>query len=188
MTVRDVPEGVSGRIVSEAVLEGRRRYREFLSGEYAAGAATRNNRFPVTLPGMAQLRHTRCIKSSFMLDSGMEWRSFDDSIGLVADWRCPGKVWEIPYRTLLPLQVGGMLAVGRCCASRGDAWEVTRVIPAAALTGEVAGVAAAMAVEQDTTPDNLSYGELCRELRKNGFVFHFSELGISGNDVYGGNA
>ena len=43
-----------------------------------------------------------------------------------------------------------MLAVGRIIsAPQGDGWEVARVIPVCALTGEVAGKAAAFCVKHD---------------------------------------
>ena len=129
---------------------------------------------------MAELRHTRCVTGEFTLEPGMEWTAFPDSVGLAADWRKPGFVWEIPYRTLLPKGLKGVLAAGRCSSSRGDAWEVTRVIPAAAMTGEAAGVAAALSVAAGITPDRLDCGVLSRELTQVcGFALHFGELGLS---------
>ncbi len=175
-----IPAGISGRTVSEAVMMGRRRYREQLEKEYSSGRFNRKNLFPLMFPAMAELRHTRCITGVFTLESGMDWITFPDSIGLVADWRKPGFVWEIPYRTLLPRGLKGVLAAGRCSSSRGDAWEVTRVIPASAMTGEAAGVAAALSVAAGITPDLLDCGILSRELTENcGFALHFEELGLN---------
>lgn len=175
-----VPPGISGRTVSEAVLAGRKRYRERLEREYVSGKFDRRSLFPLMLPAMAELRHTRCVTGEFTLEPGMEWTAFPDSVGLAADWRKPGFVWEIPYRTLLPKGLKGVLAAGRCSSSRGDAWEVTRVIPAAAMTGEAAGVAAALSVAAGITPDRLNCGVLSRELTQVcGFALHFGELGLS---------
>ncbi len=174
-----IPAGISGRIVSDAVLAGRRMYRERLEKSYSSGKFDRKSRFPLLLPVMAELRHTRCVTGEFTLEPGMEWTRFEDSAGLVADWRKPGSVWEIPYRTLLPKGLKGVLAAGRCTSSRGDAWEVTRVIPAAAMTGEAAGVAAALSISGGITPDQLDSRLLGRELtEKCGFVLHFDELGL----------
>ena len=175
----DLPKGVSGRIVTTSILTGRDVYRKILSGEYAAGTEDRNTHYPLMVPAMATLRHTRCIDAKFALEPGMEWTRFEDSVGIIADWRKPGFVWEIPYRTLLPRKLKGVLAAGRCTAARGDAWEVTRVIPAAALTGEAAGVAAALAVEEKTTPDAVPMTRLANELHKNGVVLHFDDLGLT---------
>lgn len=68
---------------------------------------------------------------------------------------------------------------GRCISSEGDAWEVTRVIPAAALTGQAAGAAAALTVQNDTTPDRVDVGQLQQRLREHGVRFlHQSDLKV----------
>lgn len=173
-----LPPGVSGHTVTRSVLDGRKVYREHLKKEYAKGSHNRNTLFPLKFPAMADLRHTRCFDAPFTLVDGMEWTRFDDSIGLAADWRKPGFVWEIPYRTMLSRQLRGLLAAGRCTASLGDAWEVTRVIPVAAMTGEAAGVAAALACAKDTTPDQIPASEVAAALN---WPVHFDELGLSRN-------
>jgi hypothetical protein len=171
--------GVDGRLVSEFVLKGRERYRNYLCESHSSGKQDRNSHFPLTFPSMVQLRMTRRIDGHFTLSDGMEWTGFEDSIGLVADWRKSGYVWEIPYRTLVPKGIKGLLAAGRCMASAGDAWDVMRVIPVAALTGEVAGIAAALSVEQGVSPDGLDYRILQDELQKDRqFPLHFAEAGL----------
>jgi hypothetical protein len=97
---------------------------------------------------------------------------------LTADWRKPGYVWEVPYGTLVPQKVKGLLTAGRCISSVGDAWEVTRVIPAAALTGEAAGTAAALSVELGTTPDLLDVKILQETLKGTGFPLHLQDVGL----------
>jgi hypothetical protein len=72
--------------------------------------------------------------------------------------------------------VKGLLAAGRCISSAGDAWEVTRVIPAAALTGQAAGAAATLAVRKDTTPDALDAKDVQRRLRRRGIPLHLDEI------------
>ena len=81
-------------------------------------------------------------------------------------------MWEIPYGTLLPQRVTGLLVAGRCISSEGDAWEVTRVIPPAALTGQVAGLAAGLAIQHGTTPDQIAASTLQTELERLGIPFH----------------
>ncbi len=171
--------GIDGKKVSDFVVKGRRGYRERLNKMYASGELDRNSLFPLFLPAMAQFRMTRRIDGEFTLNDGMEWTWFEDSIGMVGDWRKSGYVWELPYRSLLPKGIKNLLAVGRCMSSEGDAWQVTRVIPTAGLTGEVAGVAAAMSLENRTTPDALDYKALQRELAgKYGFPLHFEDVGL----------
>lgn len=70
----------------------------------------------------------------------------------------------------------GLLAAGRCISSEGDAWEVTRVIPAAALTGQAAGAAATLAVEKKTTPDRLDPADVQQRLREHGILLHIDEI------------
>ena len=113
-----------------------------------------------------------------MLGDDMYGRHFEDSIGLYADWRKKGFVWETPYGTLLPEKINGMLTAGRCMGAVGDAWETFRVIPAAAMTGEVAGEAAALAVKNNCDPKEVKLEELRSELRKNNFRFHLEEVGL----------
>ncbi len=171
--------GINGKKVSSFIAKGRKIYRERLNEMYASGEHDRKSLYPLFLPGMAQFRMTRRIDGEFTLKDGMEWTWFEDSIGMIADWRKAGYVWELPYRSLLPKGIKNLLAAGRCISSEGDAWDVTRVIPVAGLTGEVAGVAAAMAVENRTTTDALNYKDLQRELAdKYGFPLHFEDVGL----------
>ena len=177
--------GIDGAIVSRFIQDGRKRYRTTLDEDYASGKYDRNSRYPLCLPTMPELRHTRCFDAPFALQPGMDWTHFDDSIGLCADWRKAGLVWEIPYRTLLSKRLVNLLAAGRCTAAHGDAWEVTRVIPVAAETGEVAGVAAALALAtgkqpKDFTPSANQDSQLSKELReKCGFPLHFEDVGLT---------
>jgi len=172
---------IDGKKVTDFVLNGRRLLREYYRQSYQDGR-TRQDLFAVKLPAMPQFRKIYSIDARYVLDSGENNRHFDDSIGLVADWRTPGPVWEIPYRTLLPARpLGGFLAAGRNTGARNDAWEVTRVIPPAAMTGQVAGLAAAMAIRQKTEPGDLDVAQLRQELRNAGFPLHLEEIGLPVN-------
>lgn len=167
--------GLSAQAVTRFAVEARRLLREYYrQRQPAVGRAAL---FPLTLPGMAQFRTTRRIIGVEGLADGQHGQRFASSVGLAADWRKPGYVWEIPYGALLPRGVDGLLAAGRCIASAGDAWEVTRVIPAAALTGQAAGLAAAMAVKENTMPGALAVDRLQAELRRRGIPIHEDEIG-----------
>jgi len=171
-------DGTDAKDVTRFVLESRRLLRDYYRERHAAGGASgRHNEFPLTLPTLAQFRTTRRIVGRATLTASGHGRRADDSVGMVADWRKPGYVWEVPYGTLVPRDVKGLLAAGRCISSEGDAWEVTRVIPAAALTGQAAGAAATLAVEKKTTPDRLDPADLQRRLRDRGILLHIDEIG-----------
>ncbi len=167
-----VYDGTSGDDVTQFVLDGRRLVREHL----AAKGLDRHEYFPVTLPSMAQFRTTRHIVGEAVMTDGGDGKHVDDSIGMAPDWRRAGPVWEVPYRALVAKKVRGLLAAGRCISSHGDAWDVTRVIPVAALTGQAAGAAATLAVKRGTTPDRLDPKDVQKRMKQRGVKLHLDEL------------
>ena len=120
----------------------------------------RKRNYPVHLPAMPQLRKIAHIDAVRIINGDDHQRKFEDSVGLVSDWRCPATPWDIPYRALIPGDLNGILAAGRCIGAAGEAWEVCRVIPVAAKTGEVAGFAASEAVKMEVPPTQIDYNKL----------------------------
>jgi hypothetical protein len=88
---------------------------------------------------------TRRLKGSFELEESDDGRRFDDAIGMVGDWRKKGPVFRIPYRSLTAVKTANLITAGRCISVGATGWDVTRAIPACAVTGEAAGTAAALA-------------------------------------------
>ena len=171
--------GTDAKQVTQFVLKGRRLVREHYQVQHAkGGVSSRHKLFPVTLPTMAQFRTTRRIVGREMLTNGQQDTYMPTSIGLAPDWRGGGigHVWEIPYGTLIPRKITGLIVAGRCISSEGEAWEITRVIPPAALTGQVAGVAARLAIQRDTTPDLLDAQDIQRELKYLDIPFHITDI------------
>lgn len=163
--------GISGAGVSRFIRETRGFVRERYQTALKNGA-NRNDLFPVLLPSMADYRTTRFIKGKMTLDSSMSKMSFEDSIGMIGDWTKPAPTVELPYRILLPEKVRGLLAAGRCISVQGESVELTRVIPVAAMTGQVAGYAAALSLQKGCMPDELPVEELQNELKQQGFILH----------------
>jgi hypothetical protein len=169
--------GTDAEHVTRFVLESRRLLREHYQRAHASREnSDRHQLFPVTLPAMAQFRTTRRIVGQATLSDGQHGIHVPTSIGLVADWRKPGYIWEVPYGTLIPQGIKGLITAGRCISSTCDAWEVTRVIPAAALTGQVAGMAARLAIQQGTTPDRLQVKDVQMELKRSEIPFHIADV------------
>ena len=171
--------GTDGASVTRFVLEGRRFLREHYQAQQAElGADGRRHLFPVTLPAMAQFRMTRRIDGRETMrpqDGDVELGS---SVGVMPDWRGGGgPLREVPYGALVPQDISGLLLAGRCISADGEAWEVARVIPPAALTGQIAGVAAALAIEQRTTPDKLAVADVQAAVRSHGLLLHVSDVG-----------
>lgn len=167
-------QNLSGKMVTDFILEGRRRYRNLLKKEYEENTATRKTHYPVTLQTVPPIRKGRCINGVFTMTDGMEWQKFDDPVGIFCEWCNNKNIWQVPYRALLPADTTGVLAAGRCIAATGNAWEATRVIPVAAMTGEVAGTAAALSLKRGILPHELPYEVLREELLNvNGFKLDF---------------
>ena len=128
--------GSDAEEVNRFVLDGHRRLLDLAKEDADLVLAS--------LPSMPQIRMARRIEGAYTLPEADLSAHFEDNIGATGDWRRPNPVYEIPYRTLYTPEVDNILAAGRCISATGVAWEVTRVIPPAAVTGQAAGTAAAM--------------------------------------------
>jgi hypothetical protein len=171
--------GINGRKVTEFALEGRRLLRERYAQEYAReGPEARHRVFLVALPTIPQFRTIRRIVGRTTLPTDAANASHADSIGMAADWRRSGEVWEVPYGCLVPEKVRRLLVAGRCIAAEGNAWEVTRSIPGCAMTGQAAGIAAALAVHREISPESLSAEDVQRELRARRIPLHRRDVGL----------
>lgn len=116
----------------------------------------------MTLPTMAQYRTIRRIvgAADFKAIDGKECA---DSIGECGDFRPEnmGKHYALPYGALYNPEFDNLLACGRIIsAPAGDGWEVARVIPTCAFTGEAAGIAAAYAAKNGKSVNAINYKEI----------------------------
>lgn len=125
-----------------------------------------------TIPTIPQFRMTRRINGEYTLDYEEMHKEFDDSCGMVGNWKKPGPVYEVPFRTLYSAKVKNLLFAGRVTSVTDDMWELMRVIPCCSVTGEAAGLAAAMT--DDCTA--LDIAELQKKLRGRGIPLHEKEL------------
>ena len=123
----------------------------------------------VSLPSLPCFRMTRRLVSDFSLGERHMHQWFDDTIGLTGDWRKSGPVYALPWRSLRAVDTRNLLAAGRCISADNTIWDVTRAIPACAVTGAACGVAAALA-HQQTAGDchALSVENLQHRLRAQG--------------------
>ncbi len=127
---------------------------------------------PATLATIPQVRMTRKIVGEYELDDKEMHKYFEDSIGMVSDWRKRGPVYEVPFRTLYSKKVKNLITAGRCTSVTESMWDIMRVIPCCAVTGEAAGVAAAMTDDFST----LDVKKLQETLTANGVVLHENDL------------
>jgi hypothetical protein len=91
---------------------------------------------------------------------------------MVSNWKKRGPVWEVPFGTLYNKAVKNLICAGRCTSVTETLWDVMRVIPCCAVTGQAAGTAAAMTTDLTTLP----IAELQDALRAAGVVLHEKDL------------
>ncbi len=82
-----------------------------------------------------------------------------------------GMTYDIPYRTLIPQQVTGLLVAGRCFSATHDAHASCRSMAQTMTMGQAAGTAAALAIQQDLLPHQLEVGRLQERLLQIGAKF-----------------
>ena len=70
------------------------------------------------------------------------------------------------------LAISNVLAAGRMTSARGRGWDIMRNIPACVMTGEASGTAAALAVKNGCTLQELNVKELQDTLEKAGVKLH----------------
>ena len=128
--------------------------------------------FPTTIATTPQIRMTRRIDGEYTMHSTEMHTRFEDSIGMVSDWRKRGPVYEVPFRTLYSSKVKNLITAGRCTSVTDSMWDIMRVIPCCAVTGEAAGTAAAMTDDFSA----LDVAKLQAVLVKNGVVLHEDDL------------
>lgn len=167
----DVPlySGTTPREITDFTVRNQLVMLEKLKGE------ERNSRDIVTLPTVPQFRSTRHIDGAYTLQTADAYRHFDDSIGAICDFDHSDILYEVPYRTLIHPSCVNMITAGRSAAAQGYAWDVLRVIPPAIITGQAAGEAAALALEQGVALSEIQIAELQRRLSNADVMIHFDD-------------
>lgn len=74
--------------------------------------------------------------------------------------------YQIPFGTLLPQNIGGLIVGGRCISLDREALGSARVGATCGATGHAAGIAAALAAQQQISVGDVVYAELKNELEK----------------------
>lgn len=127
---------------------------------------------PVTIATTPQIRMTRRIVGEYELSHTEMHKHFKDSIGMVSNWKKRGPIYEVPFGTLYNSAVKNLICAGRCTSVNETMWDIMRVIPCCAVTGQAAGTAAAMTDDFST----LNVKELQKALQLNGVVLHENEI------------
>ncbi|MBN1582148.1 MAG: FAD-dependent oxidoreductase [Anaerolineae bacterium] len=140
------------------------------------GEALRDIELIATGPQVG-VRETRRIKGLYVLteedaktghtfDDVIAWRSGHLDIGFVRLEKM--HIHDVPYRTLLPEKVDGLLAAGRCISATHVAASAGKSMGNCVATGHAAGLAAAMSARQGCQPRDLDVRDLQDALRRDG--------------------
>ena len=163
-------------------IEGRRQamlaieaLRRFAPG--CEGVRLRN--FGMTL-GIRDTRKIDAVYNMTENDVRNEAR-FDDSIGIYPEFidgygvlilPTTGRYMHIPYRSLLPQGVKGLLVVGRATGGDRIAHAATRNMACCAVSGQGAGIAAAQAVKSGEELDRLNIKAVQSAVESHGVRVH----------------
>jgi len=125
------------------------------------------------------IRDTRKIDAVYNMTE-MDVREqgrFEDSIGIYPEFidgygililPTTGRYMQIPYRSLLPKGVRGLLVAGRSSGGDRIAHAATRNMSCCAVMGQGAGIAAAQAVREGRELDAVDIGDVQAELKRQG--------------------
>ncbi|WP_417685784.1 FAD-dependent oxidoreductase [Roseibium sp.] len=175
-------DGTSPDSMTANEIEGRRQamlaveaLRRFHPG--CDGAKLRN--FGMTI-GIRDTRKIEAIYDMTELDVREQGR-FDDSIGIFPEFidgygililPTTGRYFQLPYRTLLPKGVANLLVAGRATGGDKVSHAATRNMMCCTVTGQGAGVAAALSVKYGQELERLDIALLQAELRRQGVRLH----------------
>lgn len=125
-----------------------------------------------TMCTIPQVRMTRSLVGVYMLAEEDEGKRFEDSVGMVSNWKRRGPVFEVPFSSLYGADLKNVIAAGRCVSNTDEMWDIMRVIPCCAVTGQAAGTAAALCDEFSCLPiENLQ-----TTLQAQGVKLHLCDL------------
>jgi hypothetical protein len=116
------------------------------------------------------VRHSRRFAAERMVTRGQwdEGKVWHDEIGVSTSLAPKWKNISVPYASLIPSGLDGVLGAGRHVACDASSHTFLREVPQCWLTGQAAGVAGALAANAGKQPRELDVGLVQRELLKQG--------------------
>jgi len=124
-------------------------------------------------------RDSRKIEGKYRLtgDDVQNQARFEDSIGIFPEFidgygllalPTTGRYFQIPYRILVPQKVENLLVAGRCVAGDRVSHAATRNMMCCTVTGQGAGVAAAVSLKEGVRPSSVHVPRVQRALENQG--------------------
>lgn len=169
-----VNEGISGLDGEENSAEVIKSHSIILDDFIKNGDVSKTHAL-ATLPTIPQVRMTRMINGVYRIKKTDDKKHFDTSVGLFGSWLEKGPAFELPLETLYSSKIKNLCAAGRCISVMGDdMWDITRVIPVCAVSGEAAGVLAALSSDFS----NIYVRDVQSVLSDRNIPLHLNEIGL----------
>ncbi|MBR3074823.1 MAG: FAD-dependent oxidoreductase [Bacteroidales bacterium] len=167
--------------LSAAETEGRRQVQELMHffHKYVPGCENATLKCSASTLGIRESRH---VKGEYMLtaDDLLQGVVPEDSI-LVASNSVDvhgrngantteyktvenGRWYGLPLRSLIPLEIDGLIVAGRAISATSDAAGAVRVMPPCMAMGQAAGITAAVAAATGAAPRDIDAGEVRSKL------------------------
>lgn len=133
------------------------------------------------------VRETRRVKGAYVVteqdamnaarfEDAIAWRSgFLDTGGQKGGAYTKMKIHDVPYRSILPAKLDGLLVAGRCISATHMGAAAGKSMGNCMATGHAAGVAAAMAAKAGKTPRELNVKAIQDRLRSDGVSFDVAD-------------
>lgn len=171
--------------LSAAEIEGRRQVQEMMNffHKYVPGCENATIKSSASTLGIRESRH---VQGEYLLtaDDLLQGVVPDDSI-LVASNSVDvhgrngantteyktienGQWYGLPLRSLIPLDVDGLIVAGRAISATSDAAGAVRVMPPCMAMGHAAGIAAALAAAGNCKPRSIDASEIRQKLLEQG--------------------
>jgi ribulose 1,5-bisphosphate synthetase/thiazole synthase len=133
------------------------------------------------------VRETRRVKGAYLVteEDAMAGRRFEDAIAWRSGFLDTGgqkggtytrmKVHDVPYRSILPAKLDGLLVAGRCISATHMGAAAGKSMGNCMATGHAAGVAAALAAKAGVTPREIKAAAIQEKLRVDGVNFEIGD-------------
>ena len=171
-------DGLNVYVASQAQLELRKRmWKKTLDVRTKEG---NENAYLLGTPSIVGVRVTRVLNSvmNVTVEGAATGKTYDDVIGFTGsdstlkwgDTRIHAKdrkMWQVPYRSLVPKKVENLLVAGRCFGYEKNLMYDAREVGTCFVTGEAAGTAAAQAVSMRLGCRDIDVSRLQNTLRTN---------------------
>jgi hypothetical protein len=171
---------LDGWSMTEAEIEGRRQVDEMVSflKKYVAGF---ENSYLMKMGTQIGVRESRRVMGRYVLtaDDVIKGRKFDDGVacgsyaidihnpagtGTKMIYLDEGIYYHIPYRCLVPPEIGNLIVASRCISATHEAHSSLRVMPTVWGIGQAGGTAAALCIKHGKTPRDIDSAELRKTL------------------------